>query len=86
MSEALERVIAEQQAKIDHMEKVIEGQNKSLNTVFTRHDELFEAMARLVEADEKDWRTLSRKVRLEMMDAGWCFGCYSFACKCDHDD
>ena len=67
MSEALERVIAEQQAKIDHMEKVIEGQNKSLNTVFTRHDELFEAMARLVEADEKDWRTLSRKVLLEMM-------------------
>jgi hypothetical protein len=85
MSQALERVIAEQQAKIDNMEKLIDGQNKSLNAVFTRHDELFEAMARLVESDEKDQPNLRRKVRLEMMDAGWCFGCYNFVCECDHD-
>lgn len=86
MSEALERVIAEQQKKIDGMGKLIDSQAKSLNTVYTKHDDLFDVFAKLVEADER-YRIvgLQERARLRMMDAGFCFGCHSFVCECDHD-
>ena len=87
MSEALERVIAEQQAKIDGLGKLIERQQKSLNTVFTQHEELFEAMARFIAADDNDEHKHKYRIkaRIGMLETGWCFGCYSFVCECDHD-
>lgn len=95
MSEALERVIAEQQAHIDHMKSVIDSQQNRTNTVFTRHGELFESFARLLDAeipkcspDQKGdvfeaYRKLRHDARMQMMDAGYCLHCYNFVCECE---
>ena len=97
MSEALERVIAEQQAHIDHMKTVITNQQRDLNTVFTRHEELFEAWAALLGAqlpkcspDPKDdvfkaYNNQRWKVRVLMTEAGFCMSCHRFICECEAD-
>ena len=85
MSEALERVIAEQQKRLDDLQKLNESYCRSLDTVFTKHNKLFEQIARFIEANEKDQHKHRMEVRIEMIEAGWCFGCYSFVCECDHD-
>lgn len=92
MSAALERVIAEQQAKIDHQSGLLESQMKSLQTYFTRHDSLFESFARLLDAglpkDDQllkidEYRKLRHECRIGMMDSGYCMTCYNFNCECE---
>ena len=95
MSAALERVIAEQQAHIDHMQKVIANQQRDLTTVFTRHEELFKAWAMLLDARIpkcspdvtedvfKAYRKLHHEARLCMMNAGYCLTCHNFICECE---
>jgi hypothetical protein len=88
MSEALERVIAEQQKKIDHQSGLLEIQMKSLNTVFSRHSELFESFARLIDVDvpddvSKEYRRLRQTCRFGMLEAGYCMTCYNFVCECE---
>jgi hypothetical protein len=92
MSEALERVIAEQQATIDRLKKQVESGHETLNTVWTKHNELFDDFAHLVDADiPKDgqprkideYRRLLRACRLQMLEAGYCMTCYNFVCECD---
>lgn len=94
MSEALERVIAEQQAHIDHMKSVIASQQQDLNTVFTRHEELFHAFAVLIDANVSDksdhaqWKAYHEMrwaARVKMLEAGFCVRCYNFICECDDD-
>lgn len=94
MSEALERVIAEQQAEIDALKKMTHDQQKNIQTVYTRHSELFETVGRYIDhrlPDDKAsveyqrYRDMRHESRMALMDIGWCFGCYSFSCECDHD-
>lgn len=90
---SLERIIAEQQEKIDQLnignKKLIE---RSAN-VFKRNEELFEAWARLLDAEPADrdgdpakwesYRALKHEVRMQMLDAGYCLRCYNFICECE---
>lgn len=95
MSEALERVIAEQQKEIDHLKRVSDGYCKSLDTVFTQHNKLFESIGRMVDSfpsandtddERKRYHKLACDVRIGLLEAGFCLGCYSFMCECDPDD
>lgn len=92
MSAALERVIAEQQEKIDSLEKQINSAHETLSTVWTKHDELFENFARLVDAtipkDDQllkidEYRRLRHACRLQMLETGFCMTCYNFNCECE---
>jgi len=92
MSEALERVISWQQRKIDHQSGLLELQMKSLQTCFTRHDELFENFARLIDVslpkdyqllEIDEYRKLRNACRLQMLAAGYCMTCYNFNCECE---
>ena len=93
---SLERIIAEQQKKIDDL---TEGNKKLIErsaNVFKRNDELFEAWARFYDADLptdvdnrdgtevfKRYHSLKHEVRMQMGDAGYCLRCYNFICECD---
>ena len=101
MSQILERVIADQQAEIDKLNVVIdkcahdiERKHNDLVSAFTRHGELFEHVGRFIDTrvpqptEPKDWEryhSLKHEARMQFQDAGWCFGCESFICECDHD-
>lgn len=94
MSAALERVIAEQQATIDQLREDIKRSIDGAATVYTRHDELFEDMARLIDYDlpcdptEEQWTRfckLRHTVRMNMLDTGYCLRCYNFLCECDYE-
>jgi len=96
MSEALNRVIEEQQKRIDDL---LEG-NKNLiersARVFKQNEELFEAMAKLLDYDlpsdnitDKQWAdycSLKHEVRMQMIDAGYCVRCYNFMIHCECDE
>ena len=95
MSEALERVIAEQQAKIDDLQSLNNSYCKQLESIYIRHDALFENIARLIderpfsattEDAKKRYHELATAARLGLMDAGYCLRCYNFVCECDPDD
>lgn len=91
---ALERVIAEQQEKIDWLTGDLKRAHETAETLWTRHNELFEAIARLLDYDypinptEQQWSQfckLQHEVRMQMRDTGYCLRCYNFVCECDDD-
>jgi hypothetical protein len=96
MSEALNRVIEEQQKRIDDL---LEGNKKLIERsarVFKQNEELFEAMAKLLDYDlpsdnitDKQWAdycSLKHEVRMQMIDAGYCVRCYNFMVHCECDE
>ena len=96
MSEALNRVIEEQQKRIDDL---LEGNKKLIersSRVFKQNEELFEAMAKLLDYDlpsdnitDKQWAdycSLKHEVRMQMIDAGYCVRCYNFMVHCECDE
>ena len=92
MSAALERVIAEQQAEIDKLKAQQASAHETLNTLWERHDQLFDCFARLIDADIPDganldvakaYRNLRHECRLKMLDAGYCMTCHNFVCECE---
>lgn len=93
MSAALERVIAEQQARLDHMKQVIEDNNKQLQYQYKKEKEIYELLACVVaikircatEEHHKTWMDYRQKVRIYMLENGWCFNCRSFSCECNDD-
>lgn len=94
MSAALERVIAEQQTRIDRLTREVDRGHETLAKMWTKHNGLFEDFARLVDATiSKDddllkidsYRKLRHACRLQMLDAGYCMTCYNFNCECQYD-
>ena len=98
MSKALEQVIAEQQKTIDGLKASIDAANRGAAQSFQRHEELFEAWARFLDADlptqeQRDsghsvfqiYADLRHEVRMQMMESGYCLRCYNFVCECDYD-
>ena len=88
---SLERVIAEQQTKIDQLTSLVDEQNKSLATMCSKHEALFENVACLLEADlppftdkemHRSYFRLNREIRLQLMDCGFCPRCHGFSCQC----
>ena len=96
---SLDRVISEQQKRIDDL---LEGNKKLIEraaNVFKRNEELFEAMACLLDYDfptslidamsSDEWSkfsSLKHEVRMQMIDAGYCLHCREFVCQCDELD
>jgi len=97
---SLDRVIAEQQKKIDDL---TEGNKKLIEraaNVFKQNEELFEAFSRLLDAQlptqeqidskhpvAKIYHDLRHEARMQMIEAGYCVNCYNFmvSCECDYD-
>lgn len=97
MSEALNRVIEDQQKRIDDL---LEGNKKLIERsarVFKQNEELFEAVAKLIDfrMDYDKWEDKQREaygslrhgVRMQMIEAGYCVTCYNFMahCECDYE-
>ncbi len=97
MTEALNRVIAEQQKRIDDLLQSNKRLIESAANVFKKNDELFEAVARLIDfrMDYDKWEdkqreaygSLRHEVRMQMIEAGYCVTCYNFMahCECDYE-
>ena len=87
MSEALTRVIEEQQATVDALRKQLDSAHETLNTMWTQHEELFGYFARLLDAPppghDVAYNKLRHQCRLQMLEAGYCMTCYNFICECD---
>ena len=90
MNDVLTRVISEQQTKIDQQSALIDSQRKDMESVFTRHEKLFEAFAMLLEAriprdgePEQEYAKLRNECRMQMMGAGFCMRCHNFICECE---
>ena len=94
---SLERVIAEQQKKIDHLELLVKSQrdqntmlNQSIEKRFRQLDQLVSLRLRNCWKDDKkaQWEaycSMIHDVKISMMEYGWCFNCRSFLCDCQHD-
>jgi hypothetical protein len=94
MSEALTRVIDEQQKRIDDL---LEGKliERAAN-VFKKNDDLFEEVAKLIDCritpdglPEKEWeayRSQRHEVRMAMIEAGYCVTCYNWMAHCECED
>jgi len=96
---SLDRVIAEQQKKIDDLTEANKKLIQRASNVFKKNDELFEAVARLIDFrmdfDEHKWEdkkreaycSLRHEVRMQMIEAGYCVTCYNFMahCECDYE-
>ena len=93
MTDALNRVIEEQQKRIDDL---LEGNKKLIEraaNVFKKNDELFESVARLIDfrMDYDKWEdkqreaygSLRHEVRMQMIEAGYCVTCYNFMAHCE---
>ena len=94
MSAALERVIAEQQAAIDQLREDMKRSIDDAATVYTRHDQIFEDIARLIDyefqsnATDQQWTEFCKRrhtVRMQILDIGYCLHCYNFVCECDYE-
>lgn len=96
---SLDRVIAEQQKKIDDLTEANKKLIERAANVFKKNDELFKAVARLIDFrmdfDEHKWEdkkreaycSLRHEVRMQMIEAGYCVTCYNFMtnCECDYE-
>ena len=93
---SLERIIAEQQKKLDDLTEDYKNLIERSARVFKQNEDLFEVWARLWDAnlptdkDKKEgtsylkhYYRLRHEVRMQMGEAGYCMRCYNFICECD---
>ena len=95
MSSALERVIAEQQESIDNLKAQLESAQKSSAHVWKQHEELFETLAKFLDADipldrsdvdrAKAYLKQRHELSLAVLDCGYCLRCRDFICHCGED-
>ena len=95
MSSALERVIAEQQDRVDSLTAHLESAQKSSAHVWKQHEELFDALARFLDADipldrsdvdrAKKYLKQRHELTLAVLDCGYCLRCRDFICHCGED-
>lgn len=94
MSEALERIIAEQQKKIDGLNQMITGHGEQFQRLHTRLDAAFEWISKTRdlqlspdlfkdEAGFKKWGDHSDRLLAFMLDNYYCPFCRAFNCECD---
>jgi len=95
MSDALNRVIEEQQKRIDDL--LVSNKNliDRAENIFKKNDELFESVARLIDfriktdgwtdKEREHYGSLKHEVRMQMVEAGYCVHCYNWMnfCECD---
>lgn len=92
---SLERVIAEQQERIDHLEELESSRTKSGQAEFKRLEELLGSVAYFVLVAERVWKKIEltekdhemfykarSKVLLAATECGFCWHCESIPCAC----
>ena len=95
MSSALERVIAEQQDRVDILTAQLERAQKSLVHVWKQYEELFDALAGFLDADipldrsdvdrAEKYLKQRHELSLAVLECGYCLRCRDFICHCDED-
>jgi hypothetical protein len=81
MSEAFERVIAEQQREIDRQKSVIDQNNKYLEKNFKQREKLKDAVFLFINAPNNyEYRN---ELREELRNQGWCLSCEQMPCECE---
>lgn len=80
MSEALERVIAEQQAEIDRLKALYEGTCKHWETHNKRYENL--ALAAFMALDNES-PEMHFHLKRTLMAQGWCPNCECNPCECE---
>lgn len=83
MSEALERVIAKQQAEIDGLNRILESNEKSFHGFRKAQERMAFAAFGLVNEPTSHDRVWALKMELQAQ--GWCVFCEASPCECDHD-
>ena len=102
MSEALERVIAEQQAKIDSLQKdnaaLLASSTKSAQSRHDRDTALFKDIDTLLdfkvrpywkddqEESFKKFTSLHHELRMHLLENGWCIRCGEWCHSCGCND
>ena len=96
MSEALTRVIDEQQKRIDDLLATNKSLINRAESIFKKNDELFESVARLIDfrfktdgwsdKEREHYGSLKHEVRMQMIEAGYCVTCYNFMAHCECDE
>lgn len=84
MTEALERVIAEQQRRIDQLDASLGRANQSLGDAFRRQEEIADAAFLLL--FEPSSESYQRNMREKLRAAGFCLHCERFVCECGDDE
>lgn len=83
MSEALERVIAQQQAEIDRLKSNIEQNNRFLEINFREREKFKDAAFALINHPTNPDARMG--LQLALRDQGWCLTCETMPCECDYD-
>ena len=83
MSEALERVIAEQQKQIDGLNRILESNEKSFMGFNKAQERMAHAAFGLINEPTNHDRMWALKMELQAQ--GWCTFCESSPCECDPD-
>jgi hypothetical protein len=83
MSEALERVIAEQQAQIDRLNQIVDSNYKSFAGFAKSQERMAHAAFGLINEPTSHDRMWALKMELQAQ--GWCTFCEASPCECDHD-
>lgn len=100
MSAALERVIAEQQERIDRYEAMEKQQTESARKDFERHRALFDNLSTYInevnrqlfpykdhkpEFKREYFLNIRDRLRKSAEDLGYCWRCEHYGCVCDMD-
>ena len=92
---SLERVIAEQQSKIDRQESRLKHYHEQTALLHKQIEKRFSQLDTLVTLSLRDcWRDDKKKqweqycrtvneVKISMIEYGYCFNCQSFLCECN---
>lgn len=83
MSEALERVIAEQQAQIDRLKRILDSNDKSFAGFNKSQERMAHAAFGLINEPSNHERMWALKMELQAQ--GWCTFCEASICECEHD-
>ena len=84
-----------QQESIDNLKAQLESAQKSSAHVWKQHEELFDALARFLDADmaldrldvdrAKKYLKQRHELSLAVLDCGYCLRCRDFICHCGED-
>jgi hypothetical protein len=97
-TDALARIIAQQQAEIDGLRSMVAGHEQSRKTLFERDKELFENINALLDFKVQNYwkdnqakaldqyRELRHTLRMHLIESGWCINCTDFRNQCGCDD
>ena len=81
---SLARVIDDQQKRIDWLNSQLESCHKTIESMFEKHETLFELIGDLVDRGTKNpnLEAQMHAVRITLLTTGFHMCCYKFDCEC----